>query len=432
MIAQQDIFGLKNATWQQRLDYVVDMMREMSTQTDPQAMVESYVKRVQHLLPATRRISLSRRNLEYPYVRITRFSDWNERVNPWEFPERLPVIRGGLFADLIYANEPRLIDELSVGGDDPAAAYLDGQRSLLAVPLYDQGESLNMVIIAQDQPGAFDRERIPEWVWMSNLFGRATLTLVLSDKLKNAYESLDRELQAVGKIQRALLPASLPRIPTLDLAAYYQTSARAGGDYYDVFPLTDGTYGLMIADVSGHGTPAAVIMALTHGLGHAFPGDPTPPSALLGYINRQLCAQYTTRFGAFVTAFYGVYCPKTRTLRYASAGHNPPRLKRCADGSVAALDGAQSLPMGITEEATYTESEHTFVPGDQIVFYTDGITEAMDPQGVMFGTERLDQALACCRLTADGLIDAVIEAVHGFSDGQPQEDDRTMIVAKVS
>lgn len=432
MLLQQDLFGLANATWDQRLAYIVDMMREMSTQSDPQAMVEAYVQRVQHLLPATRRISLSRRDLKYPYVKVTRYSDWSERVNPWASPDRLPVVQGGLFAELIYANEPRLIDELTLDDDDPSAPYLDGQRSILAIPLYDQGESLNMVVIGQDRPNAFDPERIPEWVWMSNLFGRATLTLVLADKLKKAYEALDKELQAVARIQRALLPAALPKIPTLDLAAYYQTSARAGGDYYDVFPLADGTYGLMIADVSGHGTPAAVIMALTHGLGHAYPGEPTPPSALLDYMNKQLCAQYTSRFGAFVTAFYGVYCPKNRTLIYASAGHNPPRLKRCTDGTIVALDEAQSLPLGITDEASYIEARHTFVPGDQIVFYTDGITEAMNPQGKMFGTESLDESLENCMLTADGLINTVIDAVHEFTNGQAQEDDRTMIVAKVS
>src|SRR5207253_1299364 len=101
-------------------------------------------------------------------------------------------------------------------------------------------------------------------VWLSNLFGRATHNLVLAEELRQAYEAVDRELVAVADIQRSLLPAKLPKIPTMDLAAHYQTSRRAGGDYYDFFPLAEGKWGIIVADVSGHGTPAAVLMAITH------------------------------------------------------------------------------------------------------------------------------------------------------------------------
>ena len=92
-------------------------------------------------------------------------------------------------------------------------------------------------------------------MWLSNLFGRATSNLVLSEELQQANQALDREMKAVGDIQRSLLPARLPRIPTLDLATHYQPSQRAGGDYYDFFPLPSGKWGIFIADVSGHGTP---------------------------------------------------------------------------------------------------------------------------------------------------------------------------------
>src|SRR6185369_10191873 len=127
------------------------------------------------------------------------------------------------------------------------------------------------------EPKAFNPDQFPEFVWMGNLFGRATHNLVLSDELRSAYNTVDREMQIVADIQRSLLPETLPKIPTLDLAAYYQTSRRAGGDYYDFFPLPDGRWGILIADVSGHGTPAAVIMAITHSIAHSFPGPPSSP-----------------------------------------------------------------------------------------------------------------------------------------------------------
>src|SRR5204863_6200348 len=141
-----------------------------------------------------------------------------------------------------------------------------------------------------------------------------------------------RELKAVARIQRSLLPSTLPEIPGLDLASSYQTSARAGGDYYDFFRLPDNQWGILMADVSGHGTPAAVLMAVTHTIAHSYPGPAMPPGLLLAHVNRTLTERYTARMGAFVTAFYGVYDPATRTIAFSSAGHPPPRLKRCADG----------------------------------------------------------------------------------------------------
>lgn len=420
------------APWQEKLAFIVETMREMSLQTEPQAMVKAYAAKMGKLYPAEKRISLSRRNLKSPYVRITRYSEWEEDLNPWKQNDRLPVLKGGLLSELIYANVPRVIDELEVHPDDPGLDYLDGQKSLLALPLFDQGESLNMVVLGRNTPAGFDREKLPEQVWMSNLFGRAAQTLVIADELKEAYQAIDRELQVVGDIQRSLLPAKLPEIPTMGLAAYYQTSQRAGGDYYDFFELPDGKWGILVADVSGHGTPAAVIMSITHGLAHAFPGPPCPPGELLKYLNHHLASRYTTNMGAFVTAFYAIYEPNTRTLTYASAGHNPPRLKRCVDGTVASLDAAQSLPLGIVDNQDFVEARQTFVPGDQVVFYTDGITEAMDPAGRMFGLERLDKSLEVCSLDADGLIHTVLDAVHAFADGHPPDDDRTLLVAKIS
>lgn len=416
-----------------RLELIVDMMREMSLETDPQAMVRGYGARVRELMPIDRFVALSRRDLEPPKYRITRSSTWDKEVNPWKDKASLPVLDGGLLGDLLYGDEPRIIDDLEVSPDDPAAPYFEGMRSLIAAPHFDRGRALNMVVSMRKEPAAFSHDQFPEWVWLNNLFGRATQNLVLSNQLEQAYEIVERELKIVADLQRTLLPKRLPRIPTLDLAAHYQTSRWAGGDYYDVFALPDGRWGLLIADVSGHGTPAAVMMAVTHSIAHTYPGSPERPADMLDFINHHLATRYTTDFEAFVTAFYGIYDPATRALTYASAGHNPPRLKRCEDGSVHSMDGVGNLPLGVTDEMRYDQTTHMLRPGDQIVFYTDGITEANGPDGVsMFGLERLDEALENCHLDADGLIHAVLEAVERFTAGAPAADDRTLLVAKVS
>ena len=332
---------------------------------------------------------------------------------------------------MIYGDEPHVIDDLNVSDDDPAAAYLAGHRSLMAIPVYDQGVALNMVVLLRKKPAAFPGQEIPELVWLTNLFGRATSFLLLSDELKRAYEALDREFKAVGAIQRSLLPARLPAIPTLDLATFYRPSRQAGGDYYDFFPLPVNKWGIFIADVSGHGTPAAVLMAVTHCIAHTHPGPPMPPAMVLEYLNSHLASLYTSRNESFITAFYGVYDPGDRTLTYACAGHNPPRVKRCEDGSLLSMDRVASIPLGILPTGTYEEHVQQLRPGDQIIFYTDGITEATNAKGELFGTDRLDQVLENCSLQASALLDLVLSTVDEFMGGHPAHDDCTMIVARV-
>jgi sigma-B regulation protein RsbU (phosphoserine phosphatase) len=427
-----DHLGLRAGDWRERLAVVVDMMRGMSRETNPQEMVRHYGERVRQLMPSDRRLSLSRRGLGRPRFRITRSSTWAEAVNPWKDKERLPLLVGGLLAELIYGDETRLIDDLRLAADDPAAEYLAGHRSLLAIPLYDGGVAMNMVVLLRREPAAFAPEQVPEMVWVSNLFGRATAGLVLTEELQQAYRTLDHEFKVIGDLQRSLLPDRLPDIPSLDLAAYYQPSARAGGDYYDFFPLPDGCWGILIADVSGHGSPAAVLMAITHSIAHTHPGPPVPPGRLLGYVNHQLARRYTQGNENFVTAFYGIYDPARKVLTYACAGHPPPRLKRCSDGALVELDAVGGLPLGLFDGEQYADAEWPLQAGDQIVFYTDGLTETHNPAGEMFGTRRLDAVLENCALQASGLLDEVLAAVDAFTEGRPADDDRTVLIARVT
>jgi sigma-B regulation protein RsbU (phosphoserine phosphatase) len=432
MRASPGLFDEVAQDWRGRLDLIVEMMKEMSQQTDPQEMSRAYGKRMQMLRPVDRRVSLSRRGLKYPWYRVTRCSLWKEEINPWKERDRLPLLKGGLFAELLYGDEPRIFDEIQVDDDDPAAEYVAGMGSMLAIPMYDEGVALNMILAMRHEIAAFPQEQFPEIVWLSNLFGRATHNLVLSEQLKVAYDAVDHEMKVVADIQRSLLPKKMPDIPTMSLAAYYQTSHRAGGDYYDFFPLPDGKWGLLIADVSGHGTPAAVLMAITHSLAHAYPGEPMPPGRMLEYVNRHLIARYTVHSDTFVTAFYGIYDPAERSLTYSSAGHNPPRLKRCADGTLDSLKAVSDLPLGIVPDVRYHEKTYRFVPGDQLVLYTDGITEAHNEQGEMFGISRLDKALEDCAEGASDLLDSVLAALKDFTGSQTIHDDRTLLVAKIS
>ena len=394
-------------------------------------MVASYSRHVAEMIPNDGFLTLSRRDIEPPKYRITRFHGWKTSINPWKEKHRLPVLEGGLLGKLLYDGEPRIIDELQVDPNDPGEEYLRGQRSLAVIPQLDGGVALNMIVATRKVPNGFDRDQFPEIVWQSILFGRTTHNLVLAGQVKEAYDVIDRELQLVGDIQRSLLPAQLPDIPTMKLAAHYQTSHRAGGDYYDFFPLPDGRWGILIADVSGHGTPAAVMMAVTHSIAHLYPGTSAPPSDMLDFVSGHLTHRYTNNVSSFVTAFYAIYDPRTRELSYSSAGHNPPRLKRCAGGEISALDGASKYPLGIFPDVAYEDATVRLHPGDQLVFYTDGVVEAVDPADCMFGVGRLEQVLAECRNEPQEIVAAVLHALGQFTAGQTATDDRTLVVAKI-
>jgi sigma-B regulation protein RsbU (phosphoserine phosphatase) len=418
--------------WQDRLKFVIDTVRELSAQTDPQRMVQNYVKRMRQVMPVDASVSLSRRGYQAPDVRVTRASIWGSDVNPWKQTSDLVIHHGGMFSKLIYADEPAVIDDLQLAPDDPAAPFAAGMRSVMMIPLYDKGVALNAVVLMRREPHAFDRESLPERVWISNLFGRATHNLVLAEQVKEAYDALDREMQVVSSIQRSLLPAELPRIPGVELAAHYQTSKRAGGDYYDFFPLPDGRWGILIADVSGHGTPAAVLMAVTHSIAHTHHGPPAPPATLLDFVNRHLAARYTRNNGTFVTAFYGIYDSASREMVYASAGHLPPRVRR-GHGQGARVESAclqNGLPLGIDPDQRYADGVARFAPGDLLMLYTDGITEAhRDGDFTLFGCERLDASLLGCRHSAGDAVDCILRDVHHFTAGAAPSDDQTLLAA---
>lgn len=425
----------RRRSWQEELAIIDRTMKAISGVIDPQELVETYWSGVGELIKIEDYVAVSRRNVAAPYYLITRSSRFTEQFNPWTQRDRLPRMSGGLLGEIVYGDRPLVIDDLPsrLADDDPAKFYLEGFQSLVALPQYDSGEALNATVMLIPPESTVDHAMIPTLHWQGGLFGRGTQNLVLRNQLSAALAALDQELQVVGAIQRSLLPSHLPAIAGFEIAAHYETSARAGGDYYDFFPLPGGQWGLFIADVSGHGTPAAVLMAITHAIAHARPGTHAPPAALLEYLNEQLVRAYT-RDGTFITAFYAVLDPASRRLAYSRAGHNPPRLVR--GGRVQALDAIGALPLGIVGRQTYSEATVALEPGDLLLLYTDGIVEAMAPAdspaaGSQFGTDRLDKVLlTCSQSNAQECIDKICAALAEFGAGAAPTDDQTLIAIR--
>lgn len=409
-----------------RLQRIDDLVREMSCQDDPDRLVRVFNRHNEVLLRYDGLVTVSCRDLEAPWYRITRSWRWPEGVNPWAEPERLPLFDRGLPGELLYVGRPALLNHLEVEPDDPAREHFEGMRSLACAPAYERGKPVYMALALRREPEAFVAADVEKLLLHANLLGRAATNLLLAGQLREAYQRLDYEMRQVGRMQHHLLPNTLPQIEGLELAASYFTCSRAGGDYYDVLPLPEDLWGLFLAGVAGHGVAAAVVMAMLHTLLHSFPGPPMPPAHVLSHLNRHLMA--VAPEGMFATAFYGVYDPVRRRLRYAVAGHPPPRLRH-AGGSVQAVEGTAGLPLGVMDVETWTERELALAPGDALMLYTDGIIEGTNAAGEAFGTPRLDEAMRLGPGRAGRLVEHVERRFHDFTNGAPEMDDRTLLTA---
>lgn len=237
-------------------------------------------------------------------------------------------------------------------------------------------------------------------------------------------ERMAGELSVAHDLQLSILPRLLPDLPGLEIAGCCTPAREVGGDFYDARPLADGTLFFVIGDVSGKGVPAALYMAMAVTLARAGAADGCGPAELLTRINRELCQGNDACM--FATILCGTIDPLTGLLRLANAGHTPPVIRR-ADGSVQFRRLLPGLVAGYLEEFAYGEEQVTLAPGETLLLYTDGITEAMDGEEELFGEERLLQALAGGAGSTEELIVRVGEAVAAFAGDARQADDLTML-----
>jgi sigma-B regulation protein RsbU (phosphoserine phosphatase) len=407
----------------QRID---ELVKELSFQDDPDRLVRVFGRDSDLLLRRDGLVTVSRRDLERPLYRITRSWRWREAINPWTDAHLLPIVDRGLLGELLNAGKPLVIPRLEVAGDDPGRDHLEGMQSLACAPAYERGQAVNMVMLLRREPHSFTSADLETLLLHANLLGRAASNLLLAQQLQEAYDRLDQQMEQVGRMQRHLLPPMLPRIEGLELGAAYVTCHRAGGDYYDVLPLPDGQWGLFLADVSGHGVAAAVVMAMLHTLLHAYPGPPLPPENVLAHFNRHLLAVAPEEM--FATAFYGVYDAERRRLRYTCAGHPPPRLRRGAH-DIHGVGGGRGMPLGIDPTTSWTEDELILRPGDALLLYTDGIIEGINRAGKAFGVGNLDEALRQGPPRAAALVQHIDRRYRDHCDGAPALDDRTLLAA---
>ncbi len=242
-------------------------------------------------------------------------------------------------------------------------------------------------------------------------------------------ERLERELELARDLQQSILPHTFPRFHGVDCAARSRPARQVGGDFYDVIALGKRRMGLVMADVSDKGMPAALYMALTRSLIHAEAKRSSSPRQVLLNVHRLLLEM--THADMFVTAFYGVLNPAEGTLRYARAGHDCPLLFSPVSGECRLLT-ANGMLLGCFEKVSLEESEAHLNPGDFLVLYSDGITDATSQGGGFFGVQRL-QEMVCATAAAspDELCDLIFQHLDRFQAGAPQYDDMALLVVKL-
>jgi serine phosphatase RsbU (regulator of sigma subunit) len=254
-------------------------------------------------------------------------------------------------------------------------------------------------------------------------------TRELADKnaaLEEAQSQIQAELEVARALQLAILPAAFPARAGCAGAARMIAATTMGGDFYDFIELPDGRIGLVMADVSGKGVPAAFFMAVARTNLRELAAHHAEPGACLTRANEVLCTQ--NPMDLFVTVFYGIVDPRSGVLRYANGGHNPP-VVRHTDGTVESLAGEGGLVLGAMPGSIYPDHTLALRPGDRLVLYTDGVTEAFNPTNEAFGETRLAAEVRSHGAgTPSVLVERICDSVTVFAAGAPQSDDITLAV----
>lgn len=238
------------------------------------------------------------------------------------------------------------------------------------------------------------------------------------------------ELEMAGKIQAKILPEKLPNLEGWDIAAAIESAYETSGDFYDFIPLAYGKQGIVIGDVTNKGLGAAIFMALCSSLLRTYATHhPIMPAMTFNAVNERL--NVDSRSGMFVTVFYGVLDPKLNRLIYTNAGHNPPILVSDNKGKPVDQLGTTGPALGILENTTWQQKMVKLSPGDALVMYTDGVTEAESPQGEFFGEQRLVSIIRSRKTQpARNILQSILAAVSKFTEGAPRADDIALVVLK--
>ncbi|MDQ3484168.1 MAG: SpoIIE family protein phosphatase [Actinomycetota bacterium] len=316
------------------------------------------------------------------------------------------------------------IDTLEL--DSPGLAEMKAAGVKLVVPLLSQGELIGVLNLgprrSEQEYSTDDRKLLDKLAAQAAPALRVGQLVRQQEVEARTRERFEQELEVARLIQQNFLPKELPDLAGWEIAALYRPAREVGGDFYDVIPLPDGQVGFVIGDVTDKGVPAALVMAATRSVLRASAQRLIDPAVVLERVNEHLCPDMPAKM--FVTCLYGVLQPETGRFRFANAGHDLPYVKT-AQGSVELR--ARGMPLGLMTGMEYEEKETVLAPGESLLLHSDGVVEAHDQDGQMFGFPRLKQAVAH-HPGGGELIELVLADLREHTGpGAEQEDDITML-----
>jgi len=322
------------------------------------------------------------------------------------------------------------IDKLTM--DSPALQALKAAEVKLTLPLVSQGELIGLLNLgsrlSEQEYSADDRKLLSDLSTQAAPAVRVAQLVRQQQVEARERERLEQELRVARLIQQTLLPQELPALPGWQVAAYYQPAREVGGDFYDFLYFPDGRMGLLVADVTDKGVPAALVMATTRSMLRAVAERLILPGPVLERVNDLLCPDIPPNM--FVTCLYALLDPATGRLQYANAGHDLPYRRRAEGADEASCVDelrATGMPLGLMPGMQYEEKEITLQAGESVFFYSDGLVEAHNPQREMFGFPRL-KSLMADHPGGAALIDFLLAELRGFTGaGWEQEDDVTLV-----
>ena len=301
--------------------------------------------------------------------------------------------------------------------------YIGCEESTLsevAIPLHVEGKLIGVFTASHPELDAFPAEQLRLLQALCSYVAVAVHNARRFQQERSERELMSREANEARKIQEALLPRSSPYIPGFAVTGLSTPAGAVGGDWYDFIPFDDGRWGLVLADVSGKGTAAALLMSATRGILRSL-ATACCPSEVLTKLNELLVNDFPS--GRFVTMVYAILDPATRTLRFSSAGHLRPLL--IENSHAQFLDTERGLPLGIGPGG-YSEAQVQLAPGSRLLFYSDGITEATNLEDDEYGAERLEKHFR----RTDASAESILEDVRTFANGAGLHDDATVILVK--
>jgi phosphoserine phosphatase RsbU/P len=311
---------------------------------------------------------------------------------------------------------------------DPRYVLLNPEtRSELAVPLIYKGKVIGVLDLEHTRRGFFTDDHKRTITTLAAQIAIAIENARLYERIASQEQQLERDLALARELQFRLLPQALPQCANLELAAKFVPARAIGGDMYDFVDYSLSRLGIVIGDVSGKGAPAAIYAALVSGIlrSHA-PIEPAP-AEMLTAVNNSLGERRIE--GQFVSIIYAVWDDNERTLQVANSGL--PRPLYCHDGKLEVIE-ATGLPLGLFDDADYDEFSFRTKPGDMFVFFSDGMLDARNQDGEMFGRQRVEQIIArAADKPADWVVDSLFKAVLDHAGAEDPFDDQTVVVIRV-